>query len=136
MLDWRAQIRQYGSVKKSCTIALVLQAALALLSACKPQETNTAALKAIQNRNAELSREIADMQNTIRRVGSMDPGLPERLDSLIKEEVQAIERYTELKEQEEAAHMRRIDLEGRLDAFRSTVRELQSKVVSTSTPQP
>lgn len=124
-------------VKKTST-ACILMAMLALLPACKPQGPNMEELSELQQRNAQLSREIADMEALIRRAGEDVPDLAERLDARHKELVQAYENYKNLKEQETEISMRRLELEGRLDAFRSTMREIQLQVTTSSpkTQQP
>lgn len=125
-----------ATVKKTST-ACILLAALALLPACKPQGPNMDELSELQQRNAQLRREIADMQALIRRAGEDVPDLADRLDARYKEVVQAYENYKNLKEQETEIRMRRIELDGRLDAFRSTIREIQLQVAaSSSKPQP
>lgn len=132
-LDERLCIRHDSGVKifpTACT--LLLPGALALFSACKPQGPNIAELNELQRRNAELRQEIADMRARIRRAGDDVPGLAEQLEARDKEVTQAYENLKALKKQETDIRMRRIELEGRLDAFRSTFRELQSQIAAAS----
>ena len=117
-----------------CACSLI--GALALLPACKPQGPNIAELNELQRRNAILRQEIADMQALIRRAGEDVPGLADQLEAREKEVAQTYDHLKELKSQETEVHMRRIELEGRLDAFRSTFRELQSQIAASSKPQP
>lgn len=119
------------SVKKVSAICVLL-GALALTPACKPQGPNIAELSELQRRNARLRLEIARMQALIRQAGEDVPGLADQLDSRNKEVVQAYENLKNLKTQETEMRMRRIELEGRLDAFRSTFRELQSQVAAAA----
>lgn len=119
------------SVKNTST-ACILLAALALVPACKPQGPNMSELSELQQRNAQLRSEIAAMEALIRRAGEDTPDLADKLDARYKELVQAYENYKKLKEQETEIRMRRIELEGRLDAFRSTIREAQKQVADSS----
>ena len=136
-LDARVKIRDDSAVKISPTVcACSLIGALALLPACKPQGPNIAELNELQRRNAILRQEIADMQALIRRAGEDVPGLADQLEAREKEVAQTYDHLKELKSQETEVHMRRIELEGRLDAFRSTFRELQSQIAASSKPQP
>ena len=114
---------------------LILLCALALIPACKPQGIDTAKLNQLQARNAQLRQEIAEMENTIRRAGEDTPDLAETLEARNKEVVQAYENLKKLKTQETEMHMRRIELEGRLDAFRANFQEMQNQVVSSPKPQ-
>lgn len=105
--------------------------ALLLAPGCKPQGTDIDKLTELQRRNAQLRQDIAEMRNTIRRAGEDDPHLQEQIDARNKEVVQAYEALKELKTQETEVRMRRIELEGRLESFRESFRELQNRVVST-----
>lgn len=99
-----------------------------------------AELKELQARNAQLRQEIAQMENTIRRAGDDMPDLAEQLEARNREVVQAYEALKKLKAQETEVHMRRLELEGRLDAFHASFQELQKQASSTAKnnnqPQP
>lgn len=123
----------YCGVKKTATIsACFILAAAAAVSACKPQSIDVAQLDEQQKRNALLRQEIADMQILINRVGDSTPDMADRLDARDKEVAQAYAEVQKLKEQETAIHMRRLELEARLDSFRSTFRELQNQVANSA----
>lgn len=113
-----------------------LVGALALLLSCKPQGVNMEELEELQARNTKLHQEIAQMKETIRRAGADIPDLAETLEARNREVVQAYENLKRLKTQETEVQMRRIELEGRLEAFRAQFQEMQNQVVSTPTQQP
>lgn len=136
-LDAGVRLRHDICVKihsQACTALLL--GVLALLPACKPQGPNIAKLKDVQRRNADLHQEIAEMHALIQRVGEDIPGLADRLDERTREERQAYERLIALKQKETELRLRRIELEGRRDAFRSTFKSLQSQVAASTTEQP
>lgn len=115
------------------TQATILFAVFALLSlGCKPQGVNIDELTELQRRNTMLRQEIAEMKTLIRRAGSEDPNLQEQLDARNGEVVQAYGTLKELQDQETKLRMRRIELEGRLDSFRETFRELQSRITDSN----
>lgn len=119
---------------QACTILLL--GALALLTACKPQGPNIAKLNELQRRNNDLHAEIAEMYALIHRAGADTPGLAEQLDALANEEKLAYENLALLKNKETQLRLRRIELEGRLEAFRTTFNELQKQVAASHTAQP
>lgn len=132
---------RHDSGVKVFTLTALLLGAIALLPACKPQGPNIAELSELQRRNALLRQEIAHMQATIRRAGEDVPGLAEQVTAREKEVAQAYENLKNLKSQETEVRMRRVELEGRLDSFRSSFRELQSQIAASSsapasTPMP
>lgn len=138
MLDVSAQIGHDRVVKILSTTCIIL-GALALATSCKPQGVDAAKLSELKQRNADLRREIADMKSTIRRAGADVPDLAETIEKRYKEVAQALENLKSLNEQKTEITMRRIALEGRLETFRSTFRELQSQVAASSssaTPAP
>lgn len=98
---------------------------------CKPQGPNIDKLTELQRRNAALRREIAGMKNLIQRAGENDPNLQGQIEQRNKEVAQAYATLKALKTQETEVNMRRIELEGRLDSFRETFRELQNRIVSS-----
>ncbi len=71
------------------------------------------------------------MKRRILQAGEDVPNLQEQIDTRNKEVVQAYETLKALKAQETEVSMRRIELEGRLDSFRESFRELQNRVVAT-----
>lgn len=122
-------------VKKLYLRTLLLPGAIVLLTACKPQGVNMTELKQLQERNAQLRQEIAEMQSIIRRAGEDNPELPDQLEARQKEVLQAYDTRNKLRAQETEVRMRRIELEGRLDAFRAKFQEMQSQIVTTPKPQ-
>lgn len=127
---------RHDSGVKVFTLTALLLGAIALLPACKPQGPNIAELSELQRRNALLRQEIAHMQATIRRAGEDVPGLAEQVTAREKEVAQAYENLKNLKSQETEVRMRRVELEGRLDSFRSSFRELQSQIAASSSSAP
>ncbi len=102
-----------------------------VVTACKPQGPNIQKLTDMQKRNAELRKEIAEMKSRIQQAGEDVPNLQEQIDARNKEVVQAYETLKALKAQETEISMRRIELEGRLDSFRESFRELQNGIVTS-----
>lgn len=103
---------------------------MALMCACNPQGPNIAELSEMQKRNAELRQEIAEMRALIRRAGEDVPELADQIEARTREVAQAYKTLETLKAQETEIRMRRIELEGRLDAFRGAFREMQTQVVA------
>lgn len=120
--------------RQACTALLL--GALGLLPACKPQGPNIAKLNELQRRNADLHEEIAEMYALIHRAGADTPGLAEQLDALAHEEKLAYENLAVLKNKETELRLRRIELEGRLETFRTTFNELQKQVAASHSVQP
>lgn len=118
---------------RPCTALLL--GALALLPACEQQGTNIAKLNELQRRNAALRMEIADMHALIQRAGADVPGLADQLDALSREERLAYENRSVLKAKETDLRLRRIELEGRLETFRTTFNELQKQISTSPTPE-
>ena len=118
-------MKRHGAVWV-CMLSLLLAG-----TGCKPQGTNIDRLTELQRRNAALRQEIAEMENLIRRAGEDDPRLQEQIEQRNKEVAQAYETLKALKAQETEVSMRCIELEGRLDSFRETFRELQDRVISS-----
>lgn len=71
------------------------------------------------------------MKSRIQQAGEDVPNLQEQIDARNKEVVQAYETLKALKAQETEISMRRIELEGRLDSFRESFRELQNGIVTS-----
>ncbi len=115
------------------TLASAFLAAFSLsVLGCKPQGVNIDELTELQRRNTLLRQEIAEMKTLIRHAGAEEPNLQEQLDARNGDVVQAYETLKELQAQETRLRMRRIELEGRLDSFRETFRELQSRITGAS----
>ena len=132
-LDVRAQIREDTRVKKSsaaCVFAVL--SAILLTPACKPQGLNSNELRGLEHRNSQLRQEIADMNQLIRQAGEDVPDLADQLEARKKEVVAAYETLKKLRGQEADVRMRRIELEGRLEIFRSKFQSLQSQVAPSS----
>ena len=125
-------MRHDSCVKIFTTTAALILGALALLPACKPQGVDFARLAELQHRNEDIRQEIAHMEATIRRAGDDVPGLADQLTAREKEVAQAYEQLKALTAQETETRMRRVELEGRLDAFHSSFRELQSQVAAAA----
>ncbi len=133
-LDDGAGIRHHGCITtmQQHTLVATLVAVFTLSAlGCKPQGVDIDELTRLQQRNTLLRQEIAEMKTLIRRAGDEEPNLQERLDTRNREVVQAYETLKGLRTQETALRMRRIELEGRLDSFRESFRELQNRVVNS-----
>lgn len=131
-LDANAEISHYMRVKKLLPLILIVGAPAALTPACKPQGVNMAELKQLQARNAQLRQEIAQMETTIRRAGDDIPDLADQLEARNREVVQAYEALQKLKAQETEVHLRRLELEKRLDDFHANFQAMQKQAVSTT----
>ena len=72
------------------------------------------------------------MNQLIRQAGEDVPDLADQLEARKKEVVAAYETLKKLRGQEADVRMRRIELEGRLEIFRSKFQSLQSQVAPSS----
>lgn len=114
--------------------AALLSVLPALVIACKPQTPNLEKINELQHRNAALRQEIADMESLIKRAGADVPDLPEKLAAQAAEESRAYEKKTAMQAKETELRLRRIELESRLENFRTTFKGLQDQI-STTTPE-
>ena len=122
--------------KLFCYHILILLGALALVPGCKPKGVNMAELRQLQERNSQLRQQIADMENTIRRAGAIEPELADQLEARNREVMQAYENRKKLQTQETEVRMRRIELEGRLEDLRAKFQKMQNEIASPAKTQP
>lgn len=70
------------------------------------------------------------MQQLIKQAGDIEPGLAESIETKEQELAAAINELKQLKRQQTDAKLRVIELQDRLDAFRSNFRLLQSETAN------
>ena len=120
-----------GSVKRFSIVSLLLCSALVLsLPACKQQAPDLERQRAVETRNEQLRKEIADMQKRIREAGEATPDLKQIVETRRNEVNEALTRKTELRKQETKLKLHYIELESRLKAFRDTFRNIQSSIAN------
>lgn len=120
-----------GSVKRFSIVSLLLCSALVLsLPACKQQAPDLERQRAVETRNEQLRKEIADMQKRIREAGEATPDLKQIVETRRNEVNEALARKTELRKQETKLKLHYIELESRLKAFRDTFRNIQSSIAN------
>lgn len=101
-----------------------------LLSSCYPQADNPEQLRFAHEQNAVLRKEIVRMQQIVKQAGDIDPGLAESIKAKEQELAAALNELKQLKRQQTDAKLRVIQLQDRLDAFRSNFRLLQSETAN------
>lgn len=112
-------------------VALAVAAGvLPLFSACTPKTTDPEQLRAMHEQNAELRREIAQMQGQIEQAGEAVPGLDDQIAAKETEIAAAIRELDELSQQETEMRLRVIELQDRLDAFRASFRMMQNDIAN------
>ena len=115
----------------STLTSLCACAACALsLSSCYPQADNPEQLRLAHEQNAVLSKEIIRMQQIIKQAGDIEPGLAESIEAKEQALAAALTELKQLKRQQTEAKLRVIQLQDRLDAFRSNFRLLQSETAN------
>lgn len=116
----------------SLTLFAVAAAAgvLPFFSGCTPKTSDPEQLRAMHEQNAELRREIAQMQGQIEQAGDPVPDLDDRIAEKEKEIAAAIRELDELSEQETEMRLRVIELQDRLDAFRASFRMMQNDIAN------
>lgn len=100
------------------------------LSSCYPQADNPEQLRLAHEQNAALRQEIIRMQQLIKQAGDIEPGLAESIEAKEQELTHALNETKQLKRQQTEAKLRVIQLQDRLDAFRSNFRLLQSETAN------
>ena len=70
------------------------------------------------------------MQQIVKQAGDIDPGLAESIKAKEQELAAALNELKQLKRQQTDAKLRVIQLQDRLDAFRSNFRLLQSETAN------
>lgn len=101
----------------------------ATLSCCAPQTDNPEQLRLAHEQNAAMRLELVRMQQLIKQAGEPDSTLTGTIETREQELADALNQLKEIKRQETEAKLRTIELQDRLDAFRSAFRVLQSETV-------
>lgn len=101
-----------------------------MLSSCYPQTDNPEQLRLAHEQNAVLRKEIVRMQQIVKQAGDIEPGLAESIEAKEKELTATLNELKQLKRQQTDAKLRVIQLQDRLDAFRSNFRLLQSETAN------
>lgn len=122
----REKKRMIGNVK-SLFPSAVAAAALCCLTACGPKATNPEQLRVVHEQNAQLAQEIAKMQALIKQAGEDVPGLPDQIAAKEAEMASAIKELDDLNRRETEMKLRAIELQDRLDAFRTAFRNMQNE---------
>lgn len=100
------------------------------LSSCYPQADNPEQIRLAHEQNAAMRKEIVRMQQLIKQAGDIEPGLAEKIEAKEHELTTALNELKQLKRQQTEAKLRVIQLQDRLDAFRSNFRMLQSETAN------
>ncbi len=101
----------------------------ATLNCCAPQTDNPEQLRLAHEQNAAMRQELVRMQQLIKQAGEPDSTLTGTIETREQELADALNQLKEIKRQETEAKLRTIELQDRLDAFRSAFRVLQSETV-------
>ena len=100
------------------------------LCSCYPQADNPEQLRLAHEQNANMRREIASMQKLIKQAGETEPVLAENIEAKEQELAGALNELKKLKREQTEAKLRVIQLQDRLDAFRTSFRMLQSETAN------
>lgn len=109
------------------SLSAVLLTATAV-SSCGPQAADPDKLRAVHEQNAELRREISRMQALIKHAGEETPGLDEEIEKKEAEITAALNTLNDLNRKETDTKLRVIELQDRLEAFRSSFRIMQEEL--------
>lgn len=100
------------------------------LSSCYPQADNPEQIRLAHEQNAAMRKELIRMQQLIKQAGDIEPGLAETIEAKEHELTAALNELKQLKRRQTEAKLRVIQLQDRLDAFRSNFRMLQSETAN------
>lgn len=100
------------------------------LSTCGPQAADPDKLRAVHEQNAELRREINHMQALIKHAGEITPGLDEEIEKKEADIAAKLHELNELNRKETDTKLRIIELQDRLESFRSTFRIMQDEIAN------
>ena len=100
------------------------------LSGCYPQADNPEQLRLVHEQNAAMRKEIARMQQVVKQAGDIEPGLADQIDTKEQQLAASLNELNPLKRQQTDTKLRVIQLQDRLDAFRSNFRLLQSETAN------
>ncbi len=102
---------------------------LVTLSSCYPQASNPDQLRLAHEQNAAMRQEIVRMQQLINQAGDLNEDLTEAVRAKEQELTAALNELKEAKRQKTEARLRVIELQDRLDAFRTNFRMLQNETI-------
>ena len=111
-----------SSISRAGACLLVLA-----LSSCYPQTANPEQLRLAHEQNAALRQEIVRMQQLITQAGETEQGIADTVEAKEQELTDALNELKVLKRQETEHKLRLIELQDRLDAFRSDFRIMQNE---------
>ena len=100
------------------------------LGSCYPQADNPEQIRQAHEQNAAMRQEIARMQKLIKQAEDVETVLPETISAREQELAASLNELTELKRKQTEAKLRVIQLQDRLDAFRSSFRVLQNETAN------
>ena len=100
------------------------------LSSCYPQADNPEQLRQAHEQNANMRREIASMHKLIKQAGETAPVNAETITAKEQELAKTLNELKELKRKQTEAKLRVIQLQDRLDAFRTSFRMLQAETAN------
>lgn len=115
-----------STFSRLCTCAVLSVA----LSSCYPQADNPEQLRQAHEQNANMRREIASMHKLIKQAGETAPVNAETITAKEQELARTLNELKELKRKQTEAKLRVIQLQDRLDAFRTSFRMLQSETAN------
>ncbi len=107
--------------------AWALACTLMALPSCNPSEAD---LLKVQERNADMREQIAEQEALIARAGAPDPDLQEKVREKERALVEALRRGDELNQKQAELENRLQELQGRLDAFFSDFKQMQSGLIN------
>ena len=100
------------------------------LCSCYPQADNPEQLRQAHEQNASLRQEITRMQKLIKQAEELEPLLPETIQAKELQLAQALNELKDAKSRQTEAKLRVIQLQDRLDAFRTSFRMLQNETAN------
>lgn len=104
-------------------------ALLTTLSSCYPQTSNPDQLRLAHEQNAAMRQEIVRMQQLINQAGNTSEDLSEAVQAKEQELAAALNELKDAKRQKTETRLRIIELQDRLDAFRTNFRMLQNETI-------
>ena len=116
-----------GDVKK-LLFSACLTAFVAAGVGCAPKTTNPEQLRVVHEQNAQLVKEIAQMQALIEQAGEDVPNLQDQITAKEAEVAAAIKELDELNHRESDMKLRGIELRDRLDGLRTAFRRMQNEI--------
>lgn len=110
--------------------ACALIMASVALPSCHPSDADPQKVQALQERNAAMRAEIAELEAQIARAGEIDPSLPEKVKSAERELVEILRRADALDRKESELDVRLLELQNRLDNFHAEFKKMQAGLIN------